>query len=108
MLWLKARLNFCGKLITEDDMIQKKTFYFSYFIHYTREPCYRYGATKHWYKNYDAIKIVVAHYKRYVQSKEQEGHFMEEEELDAYVNLTIADFNGNKNLARSMDVSDYD
>ena len=72
------------------------------------EPCYRCGDTEHWYKNCHASNRVAANYKRYMESKEQEAHYMEEGGYDPDVNLTIADFNGNKDPAQSMEVPDFD
>ncbi|XP_062030418.1 uncharacterized protein LOC133746253 [Rosa rugosa] len=72
------------------------------------EPCYRCGIIGHWYKNCQASNIVAATYKRYRESKEQETHYMEEGGHDSDVNLTIADLNGNKELAQSMDALDFD
>jgi hypothetical protein len=72
------------------------------------EPCYRCGATEHWYKNCHASNRVAANYKRYRESKEQEAHYMEEGDHDPDVNLTIADFNGSKDPAQSMEVPDFD
>ena len=43
-----------------------------------------------------------------MESKEQESHYMEEGDYDPDVNLTIADFNGNKDPAQSMEVPDFD
>ncbi|XP_062011847.1 uncharacterized protein LOC133728446 [Rosa rugosa] len=67
------------------------------------EPCYRCGIIGHWYKNCQASNTVAATYKRYRESKEQEAHYMEEGGHDPDVNLTITDFNGNKELAQSID-----
>jgi hypothetical protein len=72
------------------------------------EPCYRCGDTEHWYKNCHASNRVAANYKRYRESKEQEAHYMEEGGSDPDVNLTNADFNGNKDPAQSMKVPDFD
>ncbi|XP_062024846.1 uncharacterized protein LOC133740932 [Rosa rugosa] len=72
------------------------------------EPCYRCGVIGHWYKNCQASNIVAANYKRYRESKEQEAHYMEEGGHDPDINLTIADFNGNKELAQSTDAPYFD
>ncbi|KAM5577977.1 hypothetical protein ABKV19_008342 [Rosa sericea] len=72
------------------------------------EPCYRCGVIGHWYKNCQASNIVAATYKRYRESKAQEAHYMEKEGHDLDVNLTIADFNGNEELAQSMDALNLD
>ncbi|KAM7496095.1 hypothetical protein LguiA_020509 [Lonicera macranthoides] len=72
------------------------------------EPCYRCGVAGHWYKNCHASAKVAASYKRYRESKEQESHFMNEEDNDAYVNFTIADISGKKDFAQSMDAPDFD
>ncbi|XP_061998118.1 uncharacterized protein LOC133715594 [Rosa rugosa] len=72
------------------------------------EPCYRCGVIGHWYKNCQASNRVAANYKRYRESKEQEAHYMEEGGHDPDVNLTVADFNGNKELAQSTDAPDFD
>nr|XP_011465075.1 PREDICTED: uncharacterized protein LOC105351668 [Fragaria vesca subsp. vesca] len=72
------------------------------------EPCYRCGFTDHWYKDCQASNKVAAAYKRYRESKEQEAHYMEDGGPDPDVNLTIADFVGNKDPAQSLDASDFD
>ncbi|XP_062023426.1 uncharacterized protein LOC133739662 [Rosa rugosa] len=72
------------------------------------EPCYRCGFIGHWYKNCQANNRVAANYKRYRESKEQEAHYMEEGGHDLDVNLTIADFNGKEELAKSMDALNLD
>ena len=63
------------------------------------EPCYRCGAPEYWYKNCHASNRVAANYKSDREFREQEAHYMEERGYDPYVNLTIADFNGNKDPA---------
>ncbi|KAM7524985.1 hypothetical protein LguiA_014887 [Lonicera macranthoides] len=162
MLRLKARLNFCGKDLTEDDMTQKTLFTFptSALIlanQYQLEPvgtkkvpevnygkmnsgnnpnakgvgradpyprgnkaqrgkghgshgAGRGGSSKVWRrndtigpsgqenKNCHASAKVAASYKRYRESKEQESHFMNEEDNDAYVNFTIANISGKKDF----------
>ncbi|XP_050369205.1 uncharacterized protein LOC126787347 [Argentina anserina] len=72
------------------------------------EPCYRCGDTANWYKNYHASNRVAANYKRYRESREQEAHYMEEEGLEPNVNLTISDFNGKMDHAKSNDILDFD
>ena len=72
------------------------------------KPCNRCGVAGHWYKNCHASNKVVASYKRYRESKEQKSHFMNEEDNDADVNITIADFSGKKDFAQLMDAYDFD
>jgi hypothetical protein len=72
------------------------------------EPCYRCGFIGHWYKNCKANNRVATNYKRYRESKEQEAHYMKEGGHDLDVNLTIADFNGKEELAKSMDALNLD
>ena len=45
---------------------------------------------------------------RGIESKEQEAHYMEEEDNDPQVNITIADFSGKKEFAQSMDAPGFD
>ncbi|XP_050374563.1 uncharacterized protein LOC126792118 [Argentina anserina] len=172
MLRLKARLNLCGKELTEDDMIQKTLSTFptlalilanQYRLEHVgtkkipeanygkvkdgknpkakgtgcpsghgatgpsghkmkkapknpqakrdrvdNEPCYRCGDITHWYKNCQTSNRVVANYKRYRESREQQAHYMEEEGREPNVNLTILDFNGKMDHAKSSDTPDFD
>ncbi|XP_050378265.1 uncharacterized protein LOC126795472 [Argentina anserina] len=72
------------------------------------EPCYRCGDTAHWYKNCQASNRVTANYMRYRESRKQEAHYMKEECPEPNVNLTISDFNGKMDPAKSSDTPDFD
>lgn len=71
-------------------------------------PCYRCGFTGHWYQECKASAKVAASYKRYRESIEQEAHYVEENDVNPDVNLTISDFQGNKNRAPQMDTPDFE
>ena len=60
------------------------------------ELCYDCGFVGHWYKNCHTSNKVAVNCKRYRESKEQDAHYMEEEDNDLKVNITIADFSGKK------------
>lgn len=72
------------------------------------EPCYRCGGTDHWHKHCQASNTVAANYKKYIESKEREAHYLEEECHEPNVNFTITDFSGKKEFAPTMDVPDFD
>ncbi|KAJ9550905.1 hypothetical protein OSB04_014950 [Centaurea solstitialis] len=72
------------------------------------EPCYKCGIVGHWYKHCRASNDIVATYKRYRESKEQETHYLEETNNDPEANLTITDFTNIDNDDSSLELSDFD
>ncbi|CAH9124298.1 unnamed protein product [Cuscuta epithymum] len=73
-----------------------------------RDPCYRCGVAGHWHKNCQANNKIAAAYKKYREAKEQESHFVTDEDNEVDVNLTIADFGGKKDTVQSVDAPDFD
>ncbi|VFQ61166.1 unnamed protein product [Cuscuta campestris] len=72
------------------------------------EPCYRCGVSGHWYKHCRASNKVAACYKKYLQSREHESEYLDEEGNDADVNLTLAHFTNKGDNVHSMDTPDFD
>ncbi|MDD0148455.1 hypothetical protein PSY31_22425, partial [Shigella flexneri] len=69
---------------------------------------HRCRSSEHWFKQCNASKQLAAHYKAYRDFREHEAYLAEAEEDgdDANVNLTIVDFQSDKELHK--DAADFD
>ncbi|XP_040367250.1 uncharacterized protein LOC121050596 [Rosa chinensis] len=99
-LRLKAMLKFCGKPLTEDELLEKtlSTIPVSAIV---ISKC---GSIEHWFKQCHASTKLAASYKEYRQNREQESNLAENEDSED-VNLTIEDFKAEQ---MHEDAADFD